>query len=94
MKDTVVQILNFFGWAWWVEVKTENPRCTYYFGPFANQQEAQEMSSGYVDDLKDEGAQGISVYIQRMKPDELTVFDELGETPDHERFPTLSGQLS
>ncbi|MDB9313438.1 DUF1816 domain-containing protein [Spirulina sp. CS-785/01] len=91
----MLQLLEFLGLAYWVEIKTDSPACTYYFGPFSNQQEAQEASYGYVEDLKEEEATGITVTIARMKPKDLTIFeDELGEMNGHKRFPALSGQLS
>lgn len=94
MKNVLIRFLESSGFAYWVEIKTDNPRCTYYFGPFLSDREAREMAPGYVEDLKEEGAQGIGVKIGRMKPTELTVFEEeLGEQRDRERIPTLSGQL-
>jgi Domain of unknown function (DUF1816) len=94
MKEILLKILEVFGFAWWVEITTESPRCTYYFGPFANQTEAEAASLGYVEDLKQEGATGFSLNIARMKPGELTIADDLGEIFDRDRFPTLSGQWS
>lgn len=94
MKEILTNIQELLGLAFWVEIITENPRCTYYFGPFASQKEAQGASSGYIEDLQNEGAVNIAVKVERMKPTELTIFDDLGETSDRERFPTLSGQLS
>lgn len=58
--------------AWWVEVITTNPWCIYYFGPFANNQEANMAQAGYVEDLKQEGAQGIQVQIRWCQPKKLT----------------------
>ncbi|MBE9116348.1 DUF1816 domain-containing protein [Lusitaniella coriacea LEGE 07157] len=94
MKEVLTKILESLGLACWVEIVTENPRCTYYFGPFASNQEAQRSVAGYVEDLKKEGATGISVEIKRVNPKELTIFDELGELSDLERFPALKRQLS
>lgn len=94
MKEVLTKLLESLGLACWVEIVTENPRCTYYFGPFASSQEARGAVAGYVEDLKNEGAIGISVEIKRMNPKELTIFDELGELSDLERLPTLKRQLS
>lgn len=94
MKEVLIKILEFFGLAWWVEISTESPRCTYYFGPFADQAEAESASLGYIEDLKQEGATGISLKIDRMKPSELTIADDLGEIIDRDRFPAFGGQLS
>lgn len=82
MKETLTSLLQILGLAWWVEIITETPRCTYYFGPFASADEAQAAQSGYLEDLEQEGAQGIRVTIKRCKPTELTIADDL----DHMDF--------
>lgn len=92
MKEVLIKILQLLGLAFWVEIVTENPRCTYYFGPFVSDQEAHTAKGGYIEDLESEGAQGISVTVKRCKPTSLTIFDDLGEQIDIERRPTLSGQ--
>jgi hypothetical protein len=79
MKEVVIKVLQFLGLAFWVEIVTDNPRCTYYFGPFLNEQEAYAAKDGYVEDLENEGTQGIAVKIKRCKPSDLTIFDDLGE---------------
>ena len=79
MKELLIRILNNLGLACWLEIVTEVPRCTYYFGPFLNAQDAQVFQSGYVEDLQNEQAIGISVKIKRFKPDNLTIFEELTE---------------
>jgi hypothetical protein len=94
MKEMLIEILGFFGWACWVKVETKNPDCTYYFGPFFSPTEAQSASEGYLEDLKNEGADIVAVQFGRMKPQELTIFDDMGEISDRERFPALSGQFS
>ncbi len=76
LKEILVSILYTFGWAWWVEIVTQNPRCTYYFGPFISANEANAAKSGYVEDLEQEGAQGIILVVKRCKPDNLTISDE------------------
>jgi hypothetical protein len=73
MKEILITILEFFGLAWWVEVVTETPKCTYYFGPFLTAKEAQVAQAGYIEDLEYEGAKGIRVEIKRCKPKELTI---------------------
>jgi len=95
MKEVVIKILQFLGLAFWVEIVTDNPRCTYYFGPFLSEKEASDAKSGYVEDLENEGAQGIVVKIKRCKPSNLTIFDEQGE-PDYSTSSVpsaLSGQM-
>lgn len=76
MKEIWTSILQTVGAAWWVEIKTDSPRCTYYFGPFASAGEAEEHKGGYVEDLVQEGAQGIRLSIKRCKPSKLTIYDE------------------
>jgi hypothetical protein len=79
MKEILLKGFNIFGLAWWVKIATENPRCTYYFGPFFNESEAAHHQTGYIEDLESENAQGIKVSIERCKPKELTIFDEPAE---------------
>ncbi len=81
-------VVNDVGLAWWIEVKTESPRCTYYFGPFLSPTEAEAEKVGYIEDLQQENAEGIVCEIKRCKPKELTIYDE---NPSVGR--SLSGQL-
>jgi len=94
MKEVLINILQFFGLAWWVEIVTENPQCTYYFGPFVSAKEAEVTKAGYLEDLQTEGAQGIRVAIKRCKPGNLTLCDDWGEQIDREPRRTFSGQMS
>jgi Domain of unknown function (DUF1816) len=62
---------------WWIEVKTEAPSCTYFFGPFSEEIEAQAAQAGYIEDLEGEGAQQIRAEIKRCPwPERLTVSDD------------------
>lgn len=72
---------------------TRNPRCTYYFGPFLSSSDAKAALSGYVEDLENEGAQGIVINVKRCKPDALTIADDLGERIDRKVQPAFSGQM-
>jgi len=92
MKEFLISLLNFFGLAWWVEVKTSAPRCIYYFGPFLTQAEAATAKAGYVEDIENEEAEGVSVSIHRCKPITLTVAEDLGKLGDGGLWPVLSGQ--
>lgn len=84
-------LLHTLGLAWWVEIKTDQPRCTYYFGPFASSTEAEDARPGYVEDLEKENAQGIRVSIRRGKPDQLTIFDESkGAEEEGDRTPAFT----
>lgn len=93
MREFLSKLLNF-GADYWVEVSTQEPRCTYYFGPFEQKAEAEASVEGYLDDLRGEGAQGIDVVVKRCKPTMLTIFDETeGVAADRLPFPALSGQV-
>ncbi len=71
-------ILNFLGQAWWIEISTVQPRCIYYFGPFANAIQAKVATPGYIKDLESESAQGIAAQVKRAQPHQLTIdFGEL-----------------
>jgi Domain of unknown function (DUF1816) len=91
MKELLISLLNFFGLAWWVEVKTSTPQCIYYFGPFMTAKEAEAAKAGYLEDIESEGAQGLSVRIQRCKPIDLTVADDLGKFSDQGLLPVFNG---
>ena len=93
MQEILISLLDSLGLAWWVEVKTESPRCTYYFGPFLSLEEAEGEKSGYVEDLQKEGAQNIAVLVKRCKPTKLTIFDDGGELPT-KVSPSFSSPLS
>lgn len=79
MKELVLQFLNLVGFAYWVEIVTATPRCTYYFGPFLSRNEAEMAQRGYLEDLQTEGAQGIAMTIKRCKPQDLTIFEQSRE---------------
>lgn len=80
MKELLTDIVDFCGLAYWSKITTDNPRCVYYFGPFLCKQEAISAQNGYIDDLKEEQAQGIEVTIKRCKPKQLTIFDESNDS--------------
>lgn len=60
--------------AWWLEISTQQPQATYYFGPFSTAEEAQGSQGGYLEDLEQEGAQDITVQVKWCKPKQLTIF--------------------
>jgi Domain of unknown function (DUF1816) len=93
MNEIWTSILETLGLAWWVEIITDAPRCTYYFGPFGSLKEADAAKSGYLEDLEQEGAQGIKVAVRRCKPDNLTIYDEAAEMSRRGNpSPVFSGQ--
>ncbi|MFM7326796.1 MAG: DUF1816 domain-containing protein [Nodosilinea sp.] len=77
MKTTFGKFLgNLFGFgkAWWLEINTSQPPCTYYFGPFISQAEAESLKGGYIEDLEEEGAGTIQSAIHYANdPDQLTI---------------------
>lgn len=93
MKEIFIKALDILGLAWWVKISTDNPRCTYYFGPFSNESEAQASQAGYIEDLEGERAQGIKVSIERCKPKELTISEDIIESKVEFWVKKLSGQV-
>lgn len=93
IKESLTNLFQGFGWAWWVEIVTHSPHCTYYFGPFLSSKEAEAAKAGYVEDLEQEGATGIDVQIKRCKPENLTISEDLGERVEHSVKPVFSGQM-
>ena len=82
MKDILLTLSHSLGLAYWVKIDTELPRCTYYFGPFIRIKSAEESKMGYIEDLKQEGALGITVSVDHFRPQELTICDDLVEMFD------------
>ena len=78
MSEIWTTVLEALGMAWWVEISTEAPRCTYYFGPFPSVKDAETAKAGYVEDLEQEGAQNIRIMVKRCKPSNLTIEEERG----------------
>ncbi len=93
LKESLINTFNSLGLAWWVEIVTQNPRCTYYFGPFLSSTDAKAALKGYVEDLEIEGAQGILVNVKRCKPGTLTIAEDLGERIDRKVKPVFSGLM-
>lgn len=93
LKEVLINTFENLGLAWWVEIVTQNPRCTYYFGPFLSSSDATLASKGYIEDLELEGATGIVVSVKRCKPDALTIPEELGERFDRKVQPAFGGQI-
>lgn len=90
LKEILTRVLDSLGKAYWIEITTDTPSCTYYFGPFLTANEAQMFEAGYVEDLKEEGAEGIALTIKRCQPSELTIFDEADETVNFNSVPAFS----
>jgi hypothetical protein len=56
---------------WWVKATTQIPSCMYYFGPFDSRLEAERSQHGFLEDLLQEGAQGVTFDIQPLFSSEL-----------------------
>jgi hypothetical protein len=95
IQDIWSSALHLVGQAWWVEITTERPHCTYYFGPFATAVEADAAKSGYVEDLEAESAQGIQIAIKRCKPVQLTIDRDANGQDDYNSISKnlMSGQF-
>ncbi|MBF2017274.1 MAG: DUF1816 domain-containing protein [Rivularia sp. T60_A2020_040] len=76
IQEKILDVLEIIGLAWWIEIVTQNPTCTYYFGPFVSAKKAQIEKNGYVEDLIEEGAIIFQIEIKRCRPQNLTVFAE------------------
>jgi hypothetical protein len=72
-KEIWIDILQLFRKAWWIEISTDFPNITYYFGPFITSAAAESSVPGYIQDLQDEAAQGIRVQLKRCRPTKLTI---------------------
>ncbi len=94
MKEILIKILDFLGLAFWIEISTDIPRCTYYFGPFLTKNEARLLQDGYIEDLLNEDAKGLKVSIKRLKATELTIFDESVDKNSSNNFFLLNSQPS
>ena len=80
----MIDTLNTYHQAWWIEILTAQPKCTDYFGPFGGAWEAEVASKGFVEDLEGEFAQDIKIKIDRhSQPDLLTIEHDLIESLEH-----------
>ncbi|MBW4680920.1 MAG: DUF1816 domain-containing protein [Microcoleus vaginatus WJT46-NPBG5] len=73
IEDIFTVCLEKLELAWWVEIITSQPACTYYFGPFITAKDAELSQNGYIEDLEEEKAQGIAVKIKQCQPINLTI---------------------
>ena len=73
-KKLIRNIGNKLGLAWWAKIETEDPCCTYWFGPFITKRSLKENISSFINDLSDEGSKNIKHSLVRCKKEEpLTV---------------------
>ena len=75
IEEFFTSYLEDIGMAWWVEIITKKPDCTYYFGPFASHREAQLSQLGYIEDLERERPKLIAIEIKQCQPRDLTIFE-------------------
>ncbi len=80
-EEILISIEERLGLAWWIEIVTDNPYCRYYFGPFSREKQAQLSYRGYLEDLKQEEAQILTIKIKRCQPKALTIYEE--ELPEN-----------
>ncbi len=79
---------------WWLEICTAQPIATYYFGSFDSQLEAELAKAGYIEDLKQEEAEVVTVRIKQCRPRQLTIcedelsFGRRGASSDWRRLAT------
>lgn len=71
MSNIWLSLLQTLGLAWWIEVKTDD--CTYFFGPFASQSDAESEQHGYIEDLEQDGESNIQASLMKGKPSKLTI---------------------
>ncbi|MBW4494748.1 MAG: DUF1816 domain-containing protein [Oscillatoria princeps RMCB-10] len=76
IEEVFTSYLEKLGLAWWLEIVTDLPPCTYYFGPFISAKDAEVASSGYLEDLQQEGVQGMAFEIKQCQPVALTIDGE------------------
>ena len=74
----LLDLFTFYGSSlpYWLEIKTKNPTCTYYFGRFNHPLAAKLMQQGYIQDLIEEEAIVTSIKLKRCDPEKLTIESE------------------
>ena len=65
---------NKLGLAWWAKIETQQPKTTYWFGPFITKRSLNDNITSFIKDLSDEGSTDIKHSLVRCKKEEpLTV---------------------
>lgn len=85
MANLWLNMVQTLGLAWWIEVKTDD--CTYFFGPFTNQNDAAAAQAGYIEDLEQDGESNIQARLIKGKPRQLTVEEEPENTVKNPAIP-------
>ena len=82
MKKILTEFFKNIVQQYWIEVITDKPICTYYFGPFFTRKGANLAQSGFIEDLETENAEITKVEVKRCQPQELTIFSSLNDNSD------------
>ncbi len=82
MKKILTEFFKNIVQQYWIEVITDKPICTYYFGPFLTRQGANLAQSGFIEDLETENAKITKVETKRCQPQELTIVSPLNDNSD------------
>ena len=61
---------NKLGLAWWAKIETDQPKGTYWFGPFITKSSLKENMPSFIKDLSDEGNKNIKHILVRCKKEE------------------------
>ena len=61
---------NKLGLAWWAKIETEQPKTTYWYGPFITKRSLKENMSAFIQDLSKEGSVNIKHSFFRCKKEE------------------------
>ena len=65
---------NKLGLAWWAKIETDEPKTTYWFGPFMTKRSLIENMPPFIEDLSNEGSINIKHSLVRCKKEEpLTI---------------------
>ena len=94
MNNLLTNVLESLGIGldWWIKVVTDDPECTYSFGPYDSKSEAEAEQFGFIEDLKCENAIIVSQEVMRDKPTEYTIYDERTDFLGINPRPVFSGQ--
>ena len=65
---------NKLGLAWWAKIETDQPSCTYWFGPFITKRSLKENMPSFIKELTDEGSADIKHSLVRCKKEEPLTF--------------------
>ncbi len=68
--ELVLAFLNVIGWAWWAKLETNNPKATYWFGPFVTRRYLCEHLTNMVKELERETSSSVKETIVRCRCDE------------------------